>query len=81
MVFTFDFVDFAKEVAGGQYIIKDAWGNEQDVRNAELIFTTSMVKLWDSYDSCEDYLQKTLSNKYTFGVAKTCPKDWNQSGV
>ena len=75
MVFTFDFVDFAKEVAGSQYIIKDAWGNEQDVRNAELILTTSMVKLWDSYDSCEDYLQKTLGNKYTFGVAKTCPKE------
>ena len=74
MVFTFDFVDFAKKIAGEEYIIKDAWGNDQDVRNAELILTTSMVKLWDSYDSCEDYLQKTLRNGYTFGVAKTCPK-------
>ena len=74
MVFPFDFVEFAEEVAGG-YIIRDAWGKEQDVRNAELILTTSMVKLWDSYDSCEDYLSKTLGNGYTFGIAKTCPKE------
>lgn len=75
MVFTFDFVEFATEIAGGNYIIKDAWGNDQDVRNAELILTTSMLKLWDSYASCEDYLKKTIQNGYTFGVAKTCPKE------
>lgn len=75
MVFVFDFVEFAKEIAGGQYIIKDAWGNDQDVRNAELILTTSMVKLWNSYDSCDDYLQKTIINGYSFGVTKTCPKE------
>lgn len=75
MVFTFDFVEFATEVAGGNYIIKDAWGDDQDVRNAELILTTSMVKLWDSYESCDDYLRKTVQNGYTFGIAKTCPKE------
>lgn len=75
MVFTFDFLEFAKEIAGENYIIKDAWGHEQDVRNAELILTTSMVKLWDSYESCEDYLEKTIRNGYTFGIAKTCPKE------
>lgn len=75
MVFTFDFVDFAEKVAGGNYIIKDAWGNDQDVRNAELILTTSMVKLWDSYESCDDYLQKTVGNGYSFGIAKTCPEE------
>lgn len=75
MVFTFDFIEFASKVAGGNYIVKDAWGNNQDIREAELVLTTSMVKLWDSYDSCEDYLQKTLSNGYTFGIAKTCPDE------
>lgn len=74
MVFTFDFRDFADKIAGGKYIVKDAWGDNVDIRSVELILTTSMVKLWDSYESCEDYIQKSVSNGYTFGVAKTCPK-------
>ena len=75
MVFTFDFIDFAEKVAGGNYLITDAWGNQVDVREVELILTTSMVKLWDSYTDCEDYVEKSLGNEYTFGIAKTCPKE------
>lgn len=75
MVFTFDFIDFAEKIAGGNYIVKDAWGNYVDIRTVELILTTSMVKLWDSYESCDDYITKSLSNEYTFGIAKTCPKE------
>ena len=74
MVFTFDFLDFADKVAK-TYIVKDAWGNSVDIRNVELILTTSMVKLWDSYKSCEDYLNTSYQNGYTFGIAKTCPKE------
>ena len=73
MVFTFDFRDFAEKVAGS-YIVKDAWGHDVDVRNVELVLTTSMVKLWDSYPSCEEYLRNCAENGYTFGIAKTCPK-------
>lgn len=73
MIFTFDFVDFAEKIANS-YVVKDAWGNDVDVRNVELILTTSMVKLWDSYESCRDYVDTSISNGYTFGVAKTCPK-------
>lgn len=74
MVFTFDFIDFANKVAN-QYLVKDAWGNEVDIRDVELILTTSMLKLWDSYASCDDYVQNCLKNGYTFGIAKTCPKE------
>ncbi len=73
MVFTFDFLGFADKVAN-KYIVQDAWGDSVDIRNIELILTTSMVKLWDSYKSCDDYLKSSYSNGYTFGVAKTCPK-------
>lgn len=73
MIFTFDFVDFADKVAK-KYIVKDAWGNDVDVRNVEIILTTSMVKLWDSYDSCDHYITTSVNNGYTFGIAKTCPK-------
>lgn len=74
MVFTFDYIDFADKIAGGNYIVKDAWGNDVDVRNVELILTTSMVKLWDSYKDCDDYISCSVKNGYTFGVAKTCPE-------
>lgn len=74
MVFTFDFRDFADKVAG-TYIVKDAWGNDVDVRKVELVLTTSMLKLWDSYKSCDDYVQNCINNGYTFGIAKTCPKE------
>lgn len=75
MVFTFDFLDFADKVAGGKYIVKDTWGNDVDIRNVELILTTSMVKLWDSYKSCEHYLECSIKNKFTFAITKTCPKE------
>lgn len=71
---TFDFLDFAENVAG-KYIVKDAWGDEVDIRNVELILTTSMLKLWDSYESCEEYIAKSNENGYTFGIAKTSPKE------
>lgn len=73
MVFNFDFHDFADKIAGGKYIVKDAWGNDVDIRQVELVLTTSMVKLWDSYDSCDDYINNSVANGYTFGIAKTCP--------
>lgn len=73
MVFAFDFVEFAREY--GTYAIKDAWGNEADLRDAELVLTTSMVKLWDSYPSCRAYVETSLSNGYTFAVTKTCPEE------
>lgn len=73
MVFCFDFLEFAETVAGS-YLVRDAWGSERDIRDVELILTTSMVKLWDSYDSCDAYLECCRQNGYQFGVAKVCPK-------
>lgn len=73
MVFTFDFLDFAENVAH-EYMVRDAWGSLVDIRTVDLVMTTSMVKLWDSYKSCEDYVQNCIDHGYTFGIAKTCPK-------
>lgn len=73
MVFTFDFVDFAEKMAGS-YIVKDVWGTEVDIRNVELILTTSMLKLWSSYDSLDHYLSCCAENKYTFAIPKVSPK-------
>ena len=74
MVFTFDFHDFAKNVAQS-YIVNDAWGFEVDIRDVELVLNTSMVKLWSSYGSCDEHLRKSVSNHYTFALTKVCPKE------
>lgn len=75
MAFTFDFIDFADKIANGNYIVKDAWGDEVDIRSVELVLTTSMVKLWDSYKSCDDWINNSIENRYTFAITKTCPKE------
>lgn len=74
MLFTFDFLDFADKIAGGKYLVTDAWGHEVDVRNVEMILTTSMLKLWQSYESIDHFLACCTENHYTFAVAKTCPQ-------
>ena len=73
MVFPFDFLAFAEEVAG-TYIVKDAWGDTHDIRDIDLILTTSMLKLWDSYESCDEYMRCCMENGYTFGVTKVAPQ-------
>lgn len=73
MVFAFDFLKFADEVAGTR-IIRDSWGNDVDLGNVELVLTESMVKLWNGYENINDYLSKSAANHYTFGVPKVCPR-------
>ena len=72
MVYTFDFVEFAEKIAGN-YIIRDAWGQDRDIRQADLILTTSMLKLWDSYSSCDDFYSKSQENHYKFCATKSTP--------
>lgn len=74
MVYTFDFVEFAKKVANN-YIIQDAWGDDRDVREADVILTTSMLKLWDAYSSWEDYYENCQKNHYEFSATKTTPME------
>lgn len=73
MLFTFDYIDFANKIANSNYIIQDAWGDWRDIRESEVILTTSMLKLWDSYDSWEDFYKNCIKNHYQFSVAKTTP--------
>lgn len=74
MVYTFDFIEFAESVAG-TYEITDAWGMKRDIRDAEVILTTSMLKLWDSYKSWEDYYDNCQANHYQFSTPKTTPDE------
>lgn len=77
MVFPFNIVEFAEKVNGAseenqeKYLVEDVWGAKRDVRDAELIITESQLKLWDCYDSWEDYYYSCIENHYTFRIAKT----------
>lgn len=70
MAFTFDFIEWAEKNVGS-YIIKDVWGMDRDIREAELILTEGQLKLWKCYSSWEDYEANCRKNHYTFRVAKT----------
>ena len=74
MLYTVDFEEFAKSVAC-TYEITDVWGQRRDVREADVILTESMLKLWDSYDSWEDYYENSCKNGYEFAVTKTTPQE------
>ena len=69
MLFTFDFKDFAYNVAH-KYTVIDAWGHERNVMDADVIATTSQLKLWDAYDSYEDYRDNCIKNGYEFRLTK-----------
>ena len=73
MLFTFDFQAFAEEIAN-DYLVTDVWGDVRDVREIDVVLTTSMLKLWDSYHSLEHYLACCKENHYTFAVTKYTPK-------
>lgn len=74
MLYTFDFIEFAKVIANN-YEITDIWGTKRDIRNAEVILTESMLKLWNAYSSWEDYYENCKTNHYQFSVTKTTPKN------
>lgn len=69
MVFPFDLIKFAEEVAH-TYEVVDIWGYSHDIREVELVLTESMLKLWFAYSSIDDYLQKCEDNGYTFAICK-----------
>ena len=69
MIFPFDFQEFAHNIAKTSQIT-DVWGNSYDIDKIELILTESMLKLWNGYDSIEDYLGKCEKYHYTFAITK-----------
>lgn len=81
MALTFDFIKFAEEIVGAseehpeKYLIKDYWGQERDIRDADLILTESQLKLCGSYISWEDYYTKCIANHYTLRVTKTSEEE------
>ena len=73
MVFSFDLHFFSENIAK-KYMVKDAWNDDRDIRDIELVLSTSMLKLWDSYDNLEHYLSCCNDNGYSFSITKETPE-------
>lgn len=71
MLFPFPFREFAKKVAK-KNMVRDIWGDYKDINRVQMVLTASMLKLWDSYHSWEDYFASCETNHYRFSVTKTC---------
>lgn len=77
-LFTVDFHKFASEVAHSDTVI-DLYGKPQTVKDKDIILTKSMFKLWNAYESLEDYQSKCNIYGNHWGVTRVTPRvddDW-----
>lgn len=73
MLYPFPIVEFFDKYMNGNYIVKDIWGNDTDIREVEMIITESSLKLWSSYNSVQDYVDNYKKYGYDFSVTKISP--------
>lgn len=74
MIFPFSFHEFA-ETEAKKYEVLDVWSKvPKDIREVQLILTTSMLKLWKAYKSIEEYIECCNTNGFTFSITKVTPK-------
>ena len=69
----FDFQAFAREVAS-KTVVTDVYGNEVDIERIDVILTQSQFKLWNAYDSWQEYEQKFSESGLSWGVSRVAPK-------
>ena len=69
MLYAFPIVEFCEKYLG-DYIVKDIWGHDVDIRTVDMILTESSLKFWNSYTCSEDYIEKYKSHGYGFRVTK-----------
>lgn len=72
MVFVIDFKKFAQE--NNIYHVNDLYGNSQKIEDIDIILTKSQFKLYNAYDSIEDYDRLCKENHFLWGVTKLTPK-------
>ena len=75
MVNKFPFVEWCKERNNGNYIITDIFGNQRDLREVDVILTSGMTKLWDSWPSQEEFEKDCQKNRIIWGITKYAPKE------
>lgn len=80
MVCVFDFHQFCAEVNNKNYNIKTVYKDENgkniivDIRDYEMIVSESQFKLWNSFESYEEYDSNCIKNGLSWGVSIYSPK-------
>jgi hypothetical protein len=69
LIVVFDLLKFANEIAN-TFKFTDIYGEEQDIRNVDLILSESMFKLHTAYENTQDYINKCHKNNLGFSIAK-----------
>ena len=72
MVSVFDFHRFSDEC--GVHIIKDVWGHDYNIRDADLVITQSQFKTWNGWSSLEEYVHSCNKNNMGWGISRWTPK-------
>lgn len=70
----FDFHKFAKEVYKKNNII-DIYGNKYKIGEIDVILTQSQFKLWNAYESWEQYKKALKYSGFGWGVSRYAPKE------
>ena len=73
MMYPFPIKEFVDTYCDGHCEIKDVWGNLQNVEDADLILTESSLKLWESYNNIESYINNCRESGYKFAITKIMP--------
>lgn len=72
MVFVIDFKQYARE-HNIEYVI-DMYGNQRKIEDMDMILTKSQFKLYNAYDSMDDYDRLCEENGILWGITKVTPK-------
>lgn len=75
MVFVVDFKQYAKEL--GIVFQKDLYGVDQKIEEMDMILTKSQFKLYNAYESMDDYYRLCDENGILWGITKVTPKNDN----
>jgi len=75
MVCVFDFLEYSDEI--GIHLIKDIYGNEVNIRDMDIILTESQFKLWNAFESTQQYKMNCSKNSIGWGVTRCSPKEEN----
>ena len=73
----FDFQKFAREVAHTTSV-SDIYGNAVDIERIDVILTQSQFKLWNAYESWDEYQSELAKTGLKWGVSRippNCDKD------
>lgn len=69
----FDFHKLAQETQ--QETITDIYGNAVDIYDVDVLISESQFKLWNAYESTQQYYENCVKNELGWGISRTSPKE------